>query len=107
MSFYAESSDEEITAKLAERVGCDYDLGALWRGASMISKDWDPCNNRDDLAVVVEHIQKDNDLAWALDQVLAEIHKPDEYLYATLLTCPPRIIAEACLEVLEGRNARD
>jgi hypothetical protein len=65
---------------------------------------WNPCASRDDLAVVVEWIEENNrEVTPALHAALL-IHDARGFQYSTLwlLTCSPRIIAEACLEVLEG-----
>lgn len=90
---YSNLTDAEISAKLAENMGW---TGAQWE--ALTSMGWSPCTSRDDLAVVVGHIRDERQKLEVLTSRLRGIGWFD----ADLLTCPPRIIAEACLEVMEG-----
>lgn len=114
MPDYSTLTDREINAMLAEKMGlvgdtCPDDGGPFWIGPSgAVFYDWSPCTSRDDLAVVVEHLVQ----GWLGDKLNEILHhtyctkfdhrKPIPVYSMLCLTCPPRIIAECCLEVLNG-----
>lgn len=109
MSNYGKLPDAEVNAKLAEKMG--------WKRSHLIPHQWvdasqpldsrtlrsfSPCTSRDDLAVVVRHIRSDINMAWEFQSRLQNMaNSSDDYAVFYYLACPPRIIAEACLEVLE------
>lgn len=101
MRDYSTLTDAEINAKLAEKMG---DPHLLHCETAFGGGPWNPCDCRDDLAVVVGALNTRAEMsmrnlleeAWGADESAAQT------FHGFLLTCPPRIIAEACLEVLEG-----
>lgn len=108
---YSKLTDAEVNERLALAMGWEPDLLyplSSWsppKGKTILKDDWSPCTSRDDLAVVVEHTEKTitnkvyHQLTLTLNSFAQRADKSTEFF---LLTCPPRIIAEACLEVLEG-----
>lgn len=107
MSNYSNLTDYDVNAKLAEQMG--WTLGNLfgllrwWLPGGKPgprASEWSPCTNRDDLAVVVRYIVDNGDVL-ALDGATQRILGDEGENPIYLLTCPQRVIAEACLEVLE------
>ena len=110
MPDYSKLSDAEINAKLAEKMGYKPSTSTPGQWLVPISKNnnairaFSPCASRDDLAVVVGDV--DEELADSIQyRLLVRYNKRDSEEQGNflkfLLTCPPRIIAEACLEVME------
>ena len=112
---YSNLSDAEINAKLAEKMGFKRSTSTPGSWLIPISKNnnsirvFSPCDCRDDLVPVLHRLDEIDGrenmgkLYGILEQRFKAEGRDDyEGFYFSLLTCPPRIIAEACLEVLEG-----
>lgn len=115
MPNYSTLTDHEINTMLAEKMGWILASADGWGEPAYFSREtgafinhaemWSPCTSRDDLAVVVEYIrQTDKTASWVLHDVmlLHPSRRVGERSVLFILTCPPRVIAEACLEALNG-----
>jgi len=96
-NYYINMHDNELNTKLAQKIN-RVELLPPWDCGTKI---FSPCTSRDDLAVVVEYIDSIG-RGWELHCQLFNIMDRSKYEHKFFLTDPPRIIAEACLEVLEG-----